>query len=188
MTHAAYALAPDLERFREYLKLQAEVQLGPRLRSKEDASDIVQTALLEAHRDLAAYRGTTEAELLAWLKIILTRNVLNLAKHYGTQKCDLRRERSLQEDLEKSSARLELYLAGDQTSPSLQAIRRERTEHLAAALRQLLDDERNAVLLKYFHDWSVNEIAEHLGRTPDAIAGLLRRGLKKLRSIMPEAN
>lgn len=180
-------LPPDLERFRGYLKLLAEVQLSPRLRAKEDVSDVVQTSLFEAHRDLSDYRGASEGELLAWLKTILTRNVLNLAKHYGTQKCDVRRERPLDEQLEQSSAKLEHFLASDQTTPSQQAVNHERAAQLANALAGLLDDERTAVMLKHFHDWSVAQIAQHLGRTTDAVGGLLRRGLKKLRARMNES-
>jgi DNA-directed RNA polymerase specialized sigma24 family protein len=52
----------------------------------------------------------------------------------------------------------------------------------------LLQDEYTAVMLKHVHDWKVAEIAEHLGRSPDGVAGLLRRGLKKLRSSMLEAD
>ena len=35
-------------------------------------------------------------------------------------------------------------------------------------------------------NWSVAEIAQHLGRTQDAVARLLRRGLKKLREHLRE--
>lgn len=188
MTSPAACLPPDLERLRAYLRLQAQIQLSPRLRAKEDVSDVVQTALLEAHRDLPSFRGATDSELLAWVKTILTRNVLNLVKHYAAQKCDLRRERSLEQELEDSSARLDNYLAGDQTSPSQQVIRRERADQLSAALAELLDDERTAVLLKHFHDWPIDDIARQLNRSPSAVAGLLRRGLKKLRAAMNEAN
>ena len=179
---------PDLARYRGYLKLVADVQLSPRLRAKEDASDIVQATLLEAQRDLASFRGTTEAELTAWLKTILTRNVLNVVKHYGRRKCDLARERSLEQQLEQSSARLEDFLAAEQTSPSQKALNHERAAQLGAALAQLLDDERTAVTLKHFHQWPVSQICQHLGRTEDAVAGLLRRGLKKLRAALDQGS
>ena len=178
--------APDLDQYRSYLKLLADLQLNPRLRVKEDASDIVQQTMLEAHRDFAGFRGKTEAELRAWLKTILTRNVLTVAKHYGTKKNDAGREVSLQEKLEQSSALLHHQLVADQTSPSMKLMKQELAEQLADALLKLLDDERSAVVLKHFHNWSVAEIAQHLGRTQEAVAGLLRRGLKKLRDHMSE--
>ena len=66
---------PDLEQFRSYLKLLADLHLNPRLRVKEDSSDIVQQAMLEAYRDFHDYRGRTDAELRGWLKMILTNNI-----------------------------------------------------------------------------------------------------------------
>ncbi len=56
---------------RNHLNLLARQQLGPRLKSKVDASDVVQQTLLEAHRDLAAFDGQSEGEWQAWLRAIL---------------------------------------------------------------------------------------------------------------------
>ena len=61
---------------------------------------------------------------------------------------------------------------------------RERSEQLAEALLKLRDEERTAVVFKHIHNLPVAEIAEHLGRTSEAVAGLLRRGLKKLRESL----
>ena len=171
---------PDLEQFRSYLMLLADLQLNPRLRVKEDASDIVQQAMLEAHRDFHSYCGQTDAELRGWLKTILTNNLISLARRYAAQKHDIVREVSLNW-FEQSSLRFQQQLVVDQSSPSQKLMEKERSEQLADALLQLLDDERTAVVLKHFHDWSVVEIAQQLGRTNNAVAGLLRRGLKKLR-------
>lgn len=177
---------PDLEQYRSYLKLLADLQLNPQLKVKEDASDIVQQTMLEAHRDLGRFRGQTDAELRAWLKTILTHNLLSAAKHYRRGKRAAEREVSLQEKLEQSSALLHRQLVADQTSPSMKLMKQERLEQLADALLKLLDGEREAVVLKHYHNWSVAEIAQHLGRTEEAVAGLLRRGLKKLRENLVE--
>lgn len=68
----------------------------------------------------------------------------------------------------------------------MKLMKQERAEQLASTLLKLLDDERSAVVLKHYHNWSVAEIAQHLDRTQDAVAGLLRRGLKKLREHFRE--
>ena len=177
---------PELEQYRGYLSLRADLQLNPRLRVKEGGSDIVQQTMLDAHRDLVNFRGKTDLELRAWLKMILTRNLLTVARRYATHKRAAGREISLQDQLEKSSALFHHQLVADQTSPSMKLIKQERSEQLAGALLKLLDDERSAVVLKHFHEWSVAEIAQHLGRTQEAVAGLLRRGLKKLREHLVE--
>lgn len=177
---------PELEQYRNYLKLLADLQLSPRLRVKEGASDIVQQTMLDAHRDFTDFRGKTDVELRAWLKMILTHNLLTVARRYATDKRATGREVSQQDQLEKSSAVLHHHLVADQTSPSMKLMKQERSEQLAEALLQLLDDERSAVILKHYHNWSVAEIAQHLGRTQEAVAGLLRRGLKKLREHLSE--
>ena len=174
-------ISPDLDQYRSYLKLLADLQLNPQLKVKEDASDIVQQTMLEAHRDFAGFRGKSDSELRAWLKVILMHNLLSVAKHYGRDKRAAGREFSLQDQLEQSSALLHRQLVADQTSPSMKLMKQERSEQLADALLKLLDDEQSAVVLKHFHNWSVAEIAQYLGRTQEAVAGLLRRGLKKLR-------
>ena len=175
---------PDLEQYRSYLKLLADLQLNPHLKVKEDASDIVQQTMLEAHRDFKGFRGKTESELRAWLTSILTNNVVSVARHYHRDKRAADREVSLQEQLEQSSALLHRQLVAEQTSPSMKLEKQERLEQLANALLKLLDGEREAVVLKHYHNWTVFEIARHLGRTEEAVAGLLRRGLKKLRELL----
>jgi len=40
-----------------------------------------------------------------------------------------------------------------------------------------------AVELRHLNGWTLNEIAEHLEKTPAAVAGLLHRGLERLRTL-----
>src|SRR5438445_10110834 len=92
-----------LERFRPYLALLARVEIGARLRSKVDASDLVQETFLEAHRHFTNFQGTTEAQFACWLRQILAANLANLLRRYlGTQGRDVRLERALQEGLDRS--------------------------------------------------------------------------------------
>jgi RNA polymerase sigma-70 factor (ECF subfamily) len=177
---------PDLECYRGYLLILAECGLSPRLRVKVDPSDIVQQTLLEAHRDLPSYRGQTEAELKSWLRTILTRNLYNVARRFQTQGRDVDLEQQVAGSLEQSSMRIDKFLASEQTSPSQKAMQNELFEQLADGLAQLLEGERTAIMLKHFQGWSLAEISEQMGRPPDAIAGLLKRGLKKLRIYLQQ--
>jgi RNA polymerase sigma-70 factor (ECF subfamily) len=74
----------------------------------------------------------------------------------------------------------------DQSSPSQQAMRQEQSLRLAEALATLPELQREVLLLKHCEGWSLDAIAEHLGRTPAAVASLLRRGLKQLRGYLQE--
>ena len=177
-----------LERCRAYLHLLARVQLGPRLRGKLDPSDVVQQTLLEAYQKRAQFRGSTEGEWLAWLRRALAHNLADALRAFGQEKRDVARERSLEAAVEVSSQQLGAWLAADQSSPSEQAQRHERAARLAEALAELPPDNREALVLHYFEDRSLADIATHLGRTPAAVAGLLKRGLKGLRKriLSPE--
>ena len=47
-----------------------------------DASDLVQETFLKAHREFAQFVGSSEPELVAWLRQILVRTLANQAKHH----------------------------------------------------------------------------------------------------------
>ena len=68
--------ARALGRYRSWLGLLARLQVEPRFRAKFDPSDIVQQTMLEAVRDSPNFRGSTEAELAAWLRKILAHVLL----------------------------------------------------------------------------------------------------------------
>src|ERR1700730_7225748 len=108
--------APSLERFRSYLRLLAGLQLDPRLQAKLDPSDLVQQTMLQAYQALDQFRGQTEAELAARVRQMLARTLANATRDLGRAKRDVARERSLQATLEESSARLEAWLAAEQSS------------------------------------------------------------------------
>ena len=175
-----------LERFRSYLRLLARLHLDPRLRGKLDPSDLVQEATAKAWECFGQFRGSTEAELAAWLRQILARNLAHAVRDLGRAKRDVGRERSLETALEQSSARLEAFLTAQQSSPSQQAERQEQLLRLAEAMEQLAEAQREALVLQYWQGWSLAQIGEHLGRSVEAVAGLLKRGLKHLRQLLRE--
>jgi RNA polymerase sigma-70 factor (ECF subfamily) len=179
--------APErpLERYRSYLRLLAGLHLDPRLRGKLDPSDVVQQTLLQAHQGLPGFRGQ-QAQLAAWLRQILARNLAMAVRDFARGKRDLARERSLEAALAGSSERLGAWLAAGQPSPSEEAQRHEQAVRLAEALGRLPEAQREALVLQHWHGWSLAQIGEHLGRTPAAVAGLLHRGLEQLRKHLDE--
>lgn len=173
-----------LDRYRGYLAALARLQVAARpwLAAKLDASDVVQQALLQAHAARNQFRGQTPEELAGWLRQILARTLANALRSLGQAKRDVGAERSLEADLDASCSRLDAWLAADQTSPSEAAGAHERAAALAAAVAELPDDQREVILLKHCHGLSLADIATHTGRTAAAVAGLLRRGLGRLRA------
>ena len=176
----------DLERFRNYLLLLARLKLDRKLRSKLDASDVVQQTLLEAHEALASCRGEDLAVQAVWLRQILARNLANAVRDLTRAKRDVRKERSLQVDLDNSASQIEGWLRAQQSSPSQKLERHERALQLAEALAQLPEAQRDAVMLRHFQGLSLADIAEQLDCTTAAVTGLLHRGLKNLRNSLAD--
>jgi RNA polymerase sigma-70 factor (ECF subfamily) len=175
-----------LEPYRDYLRLLARMQMSRQLQAQLDPSDLVQLTLLKAHKKIAEFRGRTEAELAGWLRRILA-NQLNNALRRLNRGGGAGLERSLEAAVEDSSVRLEAWLAANQSSPSEHAMRQERLLRLSAALAQLPEDQRVALELKHLQGCSVEAISQHLGRTKQAVGGLLYRGLKRLRDLLDES-
>ncbi len=173
-----------LERFRPYLLLLARLHLAGRYRAKLDPSDVVQQALLEAHRKRDRYRGSTDAELAGWLRRVLATELADALRGLGRARRDVGRERAIEELLGEASSRLDGWLAAQQSSPSERAAQNEQLFRLAEALTHLPDDQRRAVEMKHLRGESVAAIAAALGRTETAVGGLLRRGMMRLRELL----
>jgi RNA polymerase sigma-70 factor, ECF subfamily len=176
-----------IEKFRPYLSILAQTKFQAKLQSKLDTSDIVQQTMLQAYQSFEQFRGKTEAELAGWLRQILANIISRSLRDLGRGKRDIQRERSIDAELQQSSMRLGGLLADNgQVTPSQNVMRDEIAAKLAGALMELPDDQRQAILGKYWHGLASTEIGDQLSRSPEAVAGLLYRGLKRLREIMVE--
>jgi RNA polymerase sigma-70 factor (ECF subfamily) len=174
-----------LEAHRPYLTLLAQLQIGRQLQGKADPADIVQETFLEAHRDLAAFRGATAAEFAAWLRQVLARNLANLLRrYYGTQARDPRLERSLAADLDQSSLALGTVPAAAESTPSRQAARREDAVRLAAALASLPPNYRDVLVYRYLDGLRFPQVAVRMGRSLGSVKKLWVRALARSRKAM----
>ncbi|GAB5403057.1 MAG: sigma-70 family RNA polymerase sigma factor [Aureliella sp.] len=174
-----------LEEFRSYLHILAETQLHARLKSKVDASDIVQQTLLQAHQAEEQFRGTTSAEKAAWLRTILNNVLCGLARGFGRQRRDVSREKSMQA-IEQSSLQLMNLLSSDVSSPSAALHRHERADEIAKAMLRLTAEQRQAIILKYWQGKTLADIGDELGKSTEAVAGLIFRGMQKLKRAFGE--
>jgi RNA polymerase sigma-70 factor (ECF subfamily) len=176
------ALGRLLEHYRAYLGLLARMQIGRRLQGKVDASDLVQETFLKAHAHFLEFRGQSEGELIAWLRQILARNLANLVhRRYATQRRDAALERQLTGALDKSSQMLDVGLVAKASSPSHQAVRRERAVLLADALERLPPAYREVLILRHLEGLTFPEVAGRLKRTVGSVEKLCVRALARLR-------
>jgi RNA polymerase sigma-70 factor (ECF subfamily) len=170
----------QFERFRTYLRLKARLDVDPRLQAKFDLSGVVQQTLLEAHQGLPQFRGVGEDALLNWLQQILARNVIDGIRRLRRAKHDAMLECSL-EDL---SSRFGSVLAQDLSTPSKCASRNEELLQLAAAVDELPPDQQTAVVMHHLQGVSLTDLAAQMGRSKSAVAGLLHRGVMRLRELL----
>jgi RNA polymerase sigma-70 factor, ECF subfamily len=175
-----------IELYRPALHMAAAQHIGPGLRRRESASDIVQQTLLEAHAAIRQFRGETVPEFAAWLRQILRRNTSNLARNHQTAKRDVRRERY--PDTDAGSIQVTwLQPVGRATSPSQCIIKAEAALYLTRAIDALPIDQRAAIKLRHLDGLSIDEIATAMQKSHAAIAGLVRRGLKTLREQLADS-
>ncbi|MFO0923123.1 MAG: sigma-70 family RNA polymerase sigma factor [Pirellulales bacterium] len=140
---------------------------------------------MEAHRDFGAFRGDCVASLLAWLRSMLRNNVATIhQRHLFAQRRGTSRERSMSLCRPASSSNplgLEGLIPSETTSPSQRMMRDEAAARLAICLERLPETQAEAIRLRYLEGMSLKDIAQRMGKTEMAVAGLLKRGLCSLR-------
>ena len=182
----AEAVNQALEEVRAYLKTLTFVRIDPRLQSKFDMSDIIQQTLEEAWLELEHLQGLDEAGRKRLLRRMLANNLLDEIALWKTQQRDVDKEQSLDDAVNESACCLKGWLDADDSSPSSRLAEQEENERLLEALAKLDARQREALVLKRFHHWTLAQIAEHLGCTIGAVAGLQARGLEALRRHLPD--
>lgn len=173
--------------YQRYLTLLARVQLGQRLQRKVDPDDVVQETFLDAHRQLPRFRGTTEAELTAWLRRILAGQLTGVVRRYlGAKARDVTLERDLEAGVNNSAAALGAGLADSISSPSQHAQKREQAVLLADALGKLPADYHEVIVLRHLEGLPFAEVAQRMNRSEDSVQKLWVRSLAQLRKTLGE--
>jgi RNA polymerase sigma-70 factor (ECF subfamily) len=143
------------------------------LGDRAEAEDASQETFLRAYRNLRSY--DPQRKFSTWL--------LSIASHYCIDR--LRRRRVPWASLEELPAEGEL----SDTAPGPEAVSQQRdserrVEHL---LRRLGTQDRSVIVLRYWHDMGVEEIAQTLSLTESAVKSRLHRARKELASRWLEA-
>lgn len=179
-----------LQAYRNYLTILATAQLDRRLRRRMNPSDLVQEAMLSAHRDFAKFRGASEGEFVAWLRQILINCMRHtFDAHVRAQARNVRREVSLDDvhsAMDRSVAKFARVVADRGPSPSAPAQRREDFLWLANRLAQLRPEYREVIVLRSLRGLPFNEIAERMGRQSGTVRMLWMRAMAKLRHTKRE--
>jgi RNA polymerase sigma-70 factor (ECF subfamily) len=179
------ALGSLLEASQAYLLQVARARLGPELRAKGEASDLVQETFLEAQHDFACFRGCTGQDLIAWLRRILHHNLADFRRRYRA-----RTSRGVNHEQPFGTGDVMdqcLGLIADTNTPEKIAAAAEEAESLRRALERLPQDYRRVVLLRHHEGHSFPMIGRELGRSAGAARKLWFRAVERLRSELRTA-
>jgi RNA polymerase sigma-70 factor (ECF subfamily) len=167
------ALSDLLGSLRPFVRVLVRSLRNGRAPGRLDDSDLIQDALLEAHRCFDRFTGDTVAELLAWLRPIILRAARHsLRVHLGTDKRDVAREvgaGAAEQTIDPGS------------TPSGKVVRAEEAAHLAAGVSRLPEDMQEVLLGRHVDHLSYTTLAEQMGRSEGAVRVLYTRALRRLR-------
>ncbi len=130
------------------------------------AEDLTAQVFLNAWQATASYRWT-ERPISAWLFRIAHNLVID---HFRTQHASV--------PIDGLS-----FLSGDDDVEEL-AQQHLTADTLRQAMRQLTNDQRDVILLKFLEGYSTAEVASILSRDPGAVRALQRRALIALHRIL----
>ncbi len=181
------ALDTLFDQYRRPLLRMVQIRMDRRLRSRVDASDVLQNAYLHAAKRMKRYLVEQKIPLRLWLRMIVGEELINLHRyHLGTQMRDAGRERSLYRKSvpAASSCSLAVHLLANDTSPSRAAVRAERLNRLEEALNELEPTDREILALRHFEQLSHAETAQLLDLEEGTAAKRYIRALRRLKKIL----
>jgi len=168
--------------YRAYLLQFVQLRLDPKLRSRVDASDVVQEAEMEAARRLKGYVEGPPAPFRLWLRQIAQDRLLNLRRrHVTTARRAVGREQPLPE---RSSLLLAQRLLAAGSTPSQEMNRRELGRRLRQGMAQLSESDREILLLRNFEGLSNQEVDHLLGIEPGTACQRHARAMLRLHKIL----
>ncbi len=147
------------------------------------AEDLVSETLVEAWRSLARYNGT--CRLSTWLFAILLHRHQKHLRRARSRPLSLAALAPLEADSRRQAHQ---ELPAPDPSPAQEALRQETAEQLRRAIEALPEKHQQVVLLRFFEDASLPEIAELLGCSLGTVKSRLHYALDKLRDSQHNVN
>jgi|SRR3954467_1457784 RNA polymerase sigma factor (sigma-70 family) len=136
--------------------------------NETNAQDLVQDTFVEAYRSLHRFRG--QASLYTWLHSIL----LNLTRH------DRRDGKRLVYDNELALQEISTF----EEQPSASDLE-TASIGLARALQQLSGPHREVLILRYYEQMKIRDMARHLGISTGTVKSRLHYAIQEMQKLFP---
>jgi RNA polymerase sigma-70 factor (ECF subfamily) len=141
--------------------------------AKIDAADLVQESLMDACQGFHAFRGTTMAEFLTWLRTIQMNRAKTMRRKLTTLKRGAHREQEIGD----------LLLTARNDTPCTAAVRQEEVDRFLRCWESLGPDDQQVLHLRDRLGLSFEEVADRMGRTVAAVRRKYSRACERLRRI-----
>ncbi len=172
---------------RDSLRRMISMRLDPAIAPREDASDIVQNVMLEAHRRLGDYLKNPVMPFHLWLRHIAMDHIIEAhRRHRGAQRRSLDREQSLQAPRahDDSSGDGQIPLADKGLTPASAAIKAEIRTTLEDAMELMAPDDRSILQLRHKDLLTNQEAARLLGLSEAAASMRYLRSIRRLKELL----
>jgi RNA polymerase sigma factor (sigma-70 family) len=143
-----------------------------RARRAADPEDLLGEVFLQVVRDLPRFDGD-ESAFRAWVFTIAHHRLLDALR---------RQRRRPRLDPDATVAEYTLGI-GDSEEEALASLADQET---AALIARLSPDQQSVLLLRILGDFTVDQVAQVIGKRPNAVKALQRRGLAALRRQIEE--
>jgi RNA polymerase sigma-70 factor (ECF subfamily) len=175
-----------MRRHRSKLVDFVDAHLDPLLRTRLDASDVVQEAQMEANRRLPDFLSRRPMPFRLWLRKTAYERMLMLRRqHVQAARRSVRREVQLPD---RSSLVLAQNLVDPGGAPNLRMDQQERARRMCEALTRLAESDREVLLMRHYQELSYEEIGCILDLEPAAARKRAGRALVRLHKILVEMN
>ena len=159
------------------------IKLPAALKQHLAVEDVLQETFLYAIRDAKKCKAESRGQFAAWLSSIADNRVSDFARAAGRKKRGGDRKK-VQSPMASSMMDLVELVGGDEITASSRMAKREAGRALRVGLASLPDAQREAVKMRFLEGSDLNEIAEQLDTSPNAVRGLLYRARCSLKDLM----
>lgn len=143
------------------------------LHNRQDAEDVVHETFVVLLDNLEKMEENPPKKNRNYILTIVKNKSYNLLKQQKYQSGRELVEEMLEEVFDEEMDRKIILL--------------EQTEVLSDALRRMKKSYRDILLLQYYHEMSIPQIAKLLGKTPDNVRHMSMRAKKKLKKTFKES-
>lgn len=166
------------EKYRRRMAVLIHYKLSPERRSFDEVDEVLQETFLAAFQDLGQFEYRSPGSFMRWLSRIADHVIADMARFQNRQKRRPAELLPFRSDSNPKGAE-----PVDTRTPSALLSQRESVEHLLNNLNALPEQYREIIMLAKIEGLTTEEMAEHFGKSREAVALLLHRAIQRFREI-----